>query len=182
MKKPISEKERLRKVEVVDHDASWKTIFRHESSAISKILGSNLIAAHHIGSTAISFIKAKPIIDILLVVKDLEQLDNSNDAMRKFQYEPMGEYGIVGRRFYFKDNNNVRAFHVHAFQKGNTEIDRHLNFIRYLQDHPDIAKEYSLLKENLAKQFPNDIQSYLDGKNDFVKNIDSVIIAKNKCK
>lgn len=172
IKKPICEKERIRKVEVVDHNPAWKIIYKDEANAISNILGNILIAAHHIGSTALSSIKAKPIIDILLVVKELDQLDHKNDVMQALHYEPMGEYGIAGRRFYFKDQNGARVFHVHAFQEGNSEINRHLNFIAYLKNHPNIAAQYSLLKENLAKQFPNDIKSYVEGKNDFVKKVD----------
>jgi GrpB-like predicted nucleotidyltransferase (UPF0157 family) len=174
----ISKKERTRKVEVVAYDPHWETLFQSEKTSIAQAVGNNFIAAHHIGSTAIPFIKAKPIIDILLVVKNINRLDDVNEKMIAMDYEPMGEYGIAGRRFYFKVVNGARLFHVHAFQAGNSEIQRHLSFVEYLLDHPDIASQYSSLKEELAKCFPYDIESYVNGKNNFIKNIEAQARAK----
>lgn len=168
----IPKNEPARKIEVVAHDPHWKMLFQTEAASIVQNLGENILRIHHIGSTAIPAIKAKPIIDILLVVKSLTQLDNSDDKMIALGYEPMGENGITGRRFYQKIINGVRKYHIHAFEEENPEIQRHLDFINYLLAHPDIAEQYSTLKEQLAKRFPTDIGNYINGKRTFIENID----------
>ena len=88
-----------------------------------------VVALHHIGSTSIPGIFAKPIIDILLEVSDLEKLDKQSHALVALGYERLGEFGIVGRRYFRKNSaSGIRTHHVHAFQTGNAEIERHLAF------------------------------------------------------
>ena len=68
----------MRKVEVIPHDRLWQSLFKAESQQLSIAFGDNAIAIHHIGSTAIETIYAKPIIDILIEVKDLNKVDDRN--------------------------------------------------------------------------------------------------------
>lgn len=128
------------------------------------------MAIHHIGSTAIPNIYAKPIIDILVEAKNLTQVDTRNAAMATLGYEAMGEFGIAGRRYFRKhDAAGVRTHHVHVFEQGSPESDRHLAFRDYLIAHPDEAHQYSQLKRSLANQYPDDRESYMDGKDSFIK-------------
>ncbi|MGB6017650.1 MAG: GrpB family protein [Nodosilinea sp.] len=88
-------------------------------------------------------------------------------------YEAMGEFGLSGRRYFRKDNaKGDRTHHVHAFQAGSSEIDRHLAFRDFMITHPDCAQQYSDLKRALAAQYPEDIDSYMDGKDEFVKSME----------
>ncbi len=162
----------MRLVEVVPHDRSWRIQFAHESIAIAHTLGKNTIAVHHIGSTAIPGIYAKPIVDFLVEVREIAIVDPFNSAMQTLGYEAMGEFGIPGRRYFRKDINGVRTHHVHTFEIGSPQIDRHLNFRDYMIAHSEEAKRYSDLKRDLAKQFPTDIEGYMDGKDAFIKAID----------
>lgn len=162
----------MRFVEVVPHDRAWRIIFAHESIAIAHTLGRNTIAVHHIGSTAIPGIYAKPIVDFLVEVREIAIVDQFNLAMQTLGYQAMGEFGIEGRRFFRKDTNGIRTHHVHTFETESPQIDRHLNFRDYLIAHPEDAKHYSDLKRDLAKQFPTDIEAYMDGKDAFIKAID----------
>ena len=114
-------------VKVVAHDPAWKIDFQVERQHIDRVLGDIVVCLHHIGSTAIPGIFAKPIIDILLEVDDIVRLDDMSSAMAQLGYEAMGEFGIPGRRYFRKDNaSGVRTHHVHAFAQGSTEIERHL--------------------------------------------------------
>jgi GrpB-like predicted nucleotidyltransferase (UPF0157 family) len=140
---------------------------------VARCLGKNVVATHHIGSTSIPGIFAKPIIDILVEVADIATVDSCNEAMELAGYVSMGEFGIPGRRYFRKDDaNGVRSHYVHAFQSGDPELARHLGFRDFMLAHPDIAREYSDLKRALALVHPNDIDAYVDGKDAFIKRVD----------
>jgi len=160
-----------RRLGVVSYNPNWKDIYKEESEKIKNVLSDIIIDIHHIGSTAIPGIKTKPVIDILVEVKDIEAVDQYNNTMEELGYEGMGEYGITKRRF-FKKGGNKRTHHIHIFQAGNEEIKRHINFKEYLIAHPDKAREYSELKEKLVNKYTYDVENYTNGKNDFIKEID----------
>ncbi|BAY11354.1 GrpB family protein [Calothrix sp. NIES-2098] len=159
------------KVEVVPHDPTWRIKFEHESKLVALALGENVIAIHHIGSTAIPYIYAKPIIDMLVEVKDIAKVEPQNSQMAVLGYIAMGEFGLPGRRFFRKhDENGKRTHHVHAFEANFSELQRHLAFRDYMIAHPEEAHIYSELKRQLAKQYPEDINGYMDGKDGFIKD------------
>jgi GrpB-like predicted nucleotidyltransferase (UPF0157 family) len=160
-----------RRAEVVSYNSNWGEMYKKESGKIKNILNDIIIDIHHIGSTAIPGIKAKPVIDILVEVKNIEEVDKYNHKMKELGYEVMGEYGIPKRRFFRKGGNN-RTHHLHIFQVGNEEIERHINFKEYLISHPDKGQEYSKLKEKLVNRFTFDVENYTNGKSDFIKEID----------
>lgn len=162
-----------RKVIVVPHDPNWQRAFLAESQHLAIALGENIVNIYHIGSTSIPIIYAKPIIDILIEVKDLAKVDDRDREIESLDYIGMGEHGIVGRRFFRKDNaEGMRTHHIHIFETGSPQIDRHLAFRDHLISHPETALEYSKLKQQLAQKYPNDIQSYMDGKAEFISEID----------
>ncbi len=163
----------MRKVEVVPHNPKWRDTFLAESKHIVDALGDNIVAIHHIGSTAIPSIYAKPIIDLLVELKDITKVDEQNSAMESLGYEVMGEYGIPGRRYFRKHNQaGIRTHHVHAFEIGSEEIERHLAFRDYMIAHPEEAYKYSELKRQLAREHPHNIDGYMDGKDGFIKEMD----------
>jgi len=157
---------------VVPHDPKWHRFFEQEAVLIHQIWDSQVDAVHHIGSTAIPGIFAKPIIDILVVVKSIAVMDGLNPAIAAVGYEPMGEYGIPGRRFFRKGDDEHRSHHIHAFQVGHPDISRHLNFRDYMRAHPEDARAYSDLKRSLALQFPHNIEGYMDGKDALIREMD----------
>ena len=137
---------------------------------IQRALGDIVANLHHIGSTAIPNIFAKPIIDILLEVDDLAELDDRSSAMKELGYEAMGEYGISGRRYFSKDNAaRIRTHQVHAFEAKSPGVERHLAFCDYMIAHPAEAQIYGELKRRLARAHPDDIEAYMDGKDAYVK-------------
>lgn len=163
----------MRRVEVVPHDPKWRIDFEAESKQITNMMGENVVAVHHIGSTAISRIYAKPIIDILVEVKDLLKVDGQNSLMESLGYELMGEFGISGRRYFRKNNEaGVRTHHIHIFETSSQQVKRHLNFRDYMITHPDDAQRYSELKCKLAREYPTNIDDYMDGKDEFIREID----------
>lgn len=100
-------------------------------------------------------------------------VDQHNLAMEKLGYTVMGEFGIIDRRFFLRNNPaGIWTHHVHVFAIDSPQIQRHLAFRDYLIAHPDQAQEYSDLKRDLAWQYPQDINKYMDGKDGFIKEID----------
>jgi GrpB-like predicted nucleotidyltransferase (UPF0157 family) len=161
-----------RVIEVVPYNPEWPNLFLAESEDIRRVFGDEIVAIHHIGSTAIPGIKAKPIVDLLGAVQDINRVNRFNPAMIDLGYEPLGEYGIPGRRYFRKDTHGVRSHHVHVFQVGHPEIDRHIDFRDYLRHNRKDADAYSQLKESLAQQYRLDPQGYSDAKSTFIQEID----------
>lgn len=162
----------LRKVEVVAPDARWPALYQEEAAKLAPLLGEELVAIHHIGSTSIPGMPAKPIIDLLVEVRDIEAIDAYNDGMRRLGYQPKGENGIPLRR-YFNKGGAERTHHVHVFQTGSDHVTRHVAFRDYLTSHPEDAKRYADLKIELARRFPSDINAYIEGKDALVKELEA---------
>ena len=161
------------KVEVVPHDPQWRDAFEAEAKHVAAALGENVVAIHHIGSTAIPNIYAKPVVDLLVEVRDIAEVDGRSSLMESLGYEVMGEYGIPGRRYFRKDNREgIRTHHVHAFEAGSAEVSRHLAFRDYMIAHPGDAQRYSELKRKLAAEHPQSPDGYMDGKDGFIKEMD----------
>ena len=155
------------------HNPDWTRQFQLEAARVTSALGSTAVDVHHIGSTAIPGIYAKPVLDLLLVVDSVTALDNKQSAIEALGYEARGEYGIPGRRFYRRDNaDSDRTHQIHAFETGSPQIARHLAFRDYMIAHPDAAQAYSDLKRELAAKHPNDIEAYMDGKDAFIQEVD----------
>lgn len=92
--------------------------------------------------------------------------------MAELGYQTMGENGIPQRRF-FQKGGDERTHHVHVFPAGSEHIVRHIAFKEYMKE----AKAYNRLKISLAKQFPNDIQAYIKGKEAFVRETEKKALA-----
>ena len=161
-----------RKIEVVDYRPEWETMFKEESKKIKKILGKNCVGVYHIGSTSVKGLPAKPIIDIMPVVKDISLVDAHNGEFEALGYECRGEFGIPGRRFFAKGGDN-RTHHIHIFEQSNqADIQRHIAVQDYLNAHSDTAAEYAALKKKLAAEFPFDNDGYCDGKEEYMKSLE----------
>ncbi|TDY42357.1 GrpB-like predicted nucleotidyltransferase (UPF0157 family) [Alicyclobacillus sacchari] len=171
----------MRRVEVTPYSGDWVRMYEEEVEKLRHVFGVQFVAIYHIGSTAVPGLDAKPIIDIMPVVRDISLVDEYNQLMRDIGYEPKGENGIPGRRYFQKGGDN-RTHHVHVFQVGSLHIRRHLAFRDYLRKHPNEAREYGELKRKLAQAFPNDIGSYIQGKESLVVKIEDLALQGYKDK
>lgn len=153
----------VRRVVILPYDSGWKCRFEKAASEVKEVFGKECIEIHHIGSTAVEGLAAKPIIDLMPVVRSIENIDFFNDKMEELGYIAYGENGLPGRR-YFQKGGDERTHHVHVYQEGNEEIRRHLAFRDYLRTHTEEAKKYGALKEKLALEYPLNIEAYINGK------------------
>ncbi len=160
---------------VVPHHPDWAQEFEREAERLRAILGPEIVAIHHFGSTAIPRLPAKPIIDALVEVRDIERIDACNTLLIEHGYAPKGEFGLPRRRFFAKDAAGLRTHNIHVFQVGEARYELVLR--DYLLAHPVEAQAYGRLKEDLHRQFPNDLNAYIAGKNAFVKALTQRAVA-----
>lgn len=165
-------------VVLADHSKGWADEFRAETSRLKVVLGSNLAAVHHIGSTSVPGLLAKPIIDIMGEVKSLEGCDDASAQMELLGYEVMGAHGISGRRYYRKFNSaRQRTHHLHVFEQGAHAVLRHLALRDYLIAHRDVADDYAALKRKLTAIDNGDWDMYVSGKDRFIKDAEARALA-----
>lgn len=169
------------KVQLVPYNPSWPAVAEEESNFLATALGGNLVAIHHIGSTAISGIAAKPIIDLMPVVRDLAVLDQNRRSVEDLGYGWRGEYGLPGRRYCIKDDpqSGHRLFQLHCYQDGSPAVDRHLAFRDCLRRDPALAKEYEAEKRRCQVLHPHDSHAYTDCKSDWIKRVERAAVRKS---
>jgi GrpB-like predicted nucleotidyltransferase (UPF0157 family) len=159
-----------------EYSPDWPDRFAREAEALNLILGEEFVCIHHIGSTAVPGLAAKPIIDLLPVVLNVNRIDA---LARKFEaagYKAWGEYGLQGRRYFTKDNGEHRAHNVHIFQKDNPDIERHLAFVAYLRSHEQARHDYAQLKREVYARHPADIDAYNLGKDAWIKRVEVIAV------
>ena len=176
-----------RRIELVDYREAWPRLFEEEAARLRGAFGGELLELHHVGSTSIPGVKAKPIIDSLAVVKDIGIVHTFDEPLIKLGYRPRGECldnpapGTPGRFYFSKDSGSLRTHQLHVCQKGHSEIDKMLAFRDFLRAHADRADAYSLLKEHVAEQNRYDIVGYIKGKEEFINTAITLAVEwKNK--
>ena len=165
-------------IEVVPPDATvWRAAFAREARLLEHVFGDALVAIHHVGSTSISGLPAKPIIDVLVVLLETVTIARFSSAMEGLGYRVRGECldaqvpGTPGRFYFSKDQDGRRTHHTHVCAIGHVEITDKLTFRDYLRAHPDRAAEYGALKQDLARRYRRDNIGYMHGKDAFIRTV-----------
>lgn len=159
-----------RTAEVVPYDPGWPRRFEATAAALRAALGVNVLAVHHIGSTAVPGLAAKPILDVLPVVADLGAVDRAEAAMAAAGFSARGENGLAGRRYFVRATGGRRTDHVHVYADGDAAIARHLAVRDFLRAHPDEAARYGALKTALASTDESS-ERYAAAKEPFVADL-----------
>lgn len=162
----------MKSVVLCEHDSGWAPRYEAEARSLRRALGDVAVEVHHVGSTAVAGLPAKPIVDILLVATGLDALDGCRAALETLGFRWRGEYGIALRRYL--DRPDARAplgktCHVHAFAAGHPEIARHLRFRDALRASPELREAYGALKRALAARHADDRARYQEGKAAFIE-------------
>jgi len=157
-------------MDVSEYSEKWPFLYEEAAAQLRELLGTELVRSHHIGSTSVPGLAAKPIIDILLEVRSIDGLDAYDASMRDLGYEPKGEFGIPGRR-YFPKGGDRRTHHVHAFALGDPHVKKHLAFRDYLRAHPQAVAEYASIKKAASAAHATDPEGYMAFKHVFVEQM-----------
>jgi len=154
-------------VKLVPHDKQWAEVFKTEREILLKSLGDSVVDIQHIGSTSISGMDAKPIIDMSAGVRRLKDADTLVRPLHRLGYK---FYRKFGRQVLFaKGPDEKRTHYLHVMRYKGAKWNSDLLFRTYLRSHIQRAKVYADLKSRLAKQYPNDREKYTAGKNRFIK-------------
>jgi GrpB-like predicted nucleotidyltransferase (UPF0157 family) len=163
-------------VRLVAYDPDWPRQAQ-ERIARLRVLEPVLVAAHHIGSTSVPGLIAKPIIDLMPLVGDLASLDRERGQVEALGYRWHGEYGIPGRRYCTADIGGLRVAQLHFFAMGDPGAKRHLAFRDYLRAHSGIAAAYAAEKRRARDLHPGDHQAYGGEKQAWIDRIDAAALA-----
>lgn len=168
------------KVELEPHDPRWIGMALVEGERLKSALGDNLLIVHHVGSTSIPDIHAKPVIDLMPVVASLDRLDAAQAEIEALGYRWWGEFGLPGRRYCNLDDpaTGKRRIQLHCYQNGNREIARHLAFRDYLRLHPEIAAQYEAEKMRCRNLNPDDSHAYSECKSDWIRRVEAKAMAE----
>lgn len=149
------------------HQDCWENWYAEEKASLRKIIP-QAIRINHIGSTAISSIWAKPIIDILVEIPKECDLEAVNGLLIKNGYTCMsqGAARLSFNKGYTENGFSEKVFHLHLRYPGDND---ELYFRDYLIEHPDIAHEYEKMKLALWNEFEHDRDGYTNAKTAFIR-------------
>ena len=158
-----------RAIVVVPYRQDWPETFRLHAARISAALGDGALQIEHIGSTAVPGLAAKPIVDVLVVVRDSADEDSYLPAMER------AGYGLRVREPAFEEHRMLRTaerdVHVHVLSAGSPEIGRYIRFRDALRATPFLRARYQALKQALAAQDMADMNAYAEAKSEMVEAI-----------
>lgn len=157
-------------VEVKAYDPEWPETFEQIRAVVWPVVQHASMSMEHIGSTSVPGLSAKPVIDACIVVASRRDLPFVVKALAKIGYEHRGDLGVPDREA-FKQPATLPKHHLYASHRHSLSLKNHIGLRNYLRAHSDAALEYGELKERLAKQFPDDMDSYIAGKTEFIVSI-----------
>ncbi len=167
-------------VSIAPYDPAWPRAFAAEKAHLLASLPHDLIGrVEHFGSTAVPGLAAKPIIDMLVEVTDLEATRTRIVPILEgqgYEYLWRPTHGDDGPPFYAwfikRDAiTAVRTHHIHMVEPSFAEHWRRLLFRDFLSAHPEVARDYEALKRRLAADHPNDRVAYTRGKTTFIETV-----------
>jgi GrpB-like predicted nucleotidyltransferase (UPF0157 family) len=176
--------ERIRRVSredvaIVPYDPAWPEAFLREKEHLLAVLPSRLVRRiEHYGSTAVPGLAAKPVVDVLVEVSDLTEVRERVVPLleqQSYEYFWRPTHGDNGPPWYAwfikRDQHGTRTHHIHMVERQHKEHWDRLLFRDYLIERPDLAREYTGLKQRLASEFPNDRTAYTRGKTEFIVQV-----------
>ncbi len=156
-------------VRIVVYDHAWPKRFEQERVALDDAIGGWVVGGiHHVGSTAVPDLDAKPVIDILAGVADLNGSRPCFDRLARLRYVYF-PYRSDEMHWFCKPSPSRRTHHLHLVPTGSPRFHDELAFRDYLRTHLDVAREYGTLKHRLAVEFRHDREAYTDAKADFIR-------------
>jgi GrpB-like predicted nucleotidyltransferase (UPF0157 family) len=151
---------------VVEYDPTWPDRFAALASRMRPILEGICLRVEHVGSTAVTGLAAKPIIDLDVVV----QQASVAEAIRRLGtigYDHQGDLGIPGREA-FRSPAGEPRHHLYVLEEGSAELHRHIEFRDALRADSTLRDQYAALKRSLARQHQHDRAAYTDAKSAFI--------------
>jgi GrpB-like predicted nucleotidyltransferase (UPF0157 family) len=158
-------------IRIVPYDQAWPTAFERERTILGRALGPSVTGGiHHVGSTAVPGLPAKPIIDILVGIEDLESARGHIKRLAALEYV-YASYRVDEMVWFCKPDPSARTHHLHLIPTSSERFRAELAFRDYLRQHAECAEAYAKLKGELAVRFEHDREAYTEAKADFVRQV-----------
>ena len=168
-------------ITIADYTPEWAAVFAELQAIYALQLGSLARAIHHVGSTSVPGLAAKPIIDIDIVIDDTSQLNEVSNRLTPLGYFHRGNLGITDREAFGRISDYVplvgeserrwMKHNLYVCPKDSISLRNHLALRDYLRAHPDAAADYGALKRRLANEYTYNIDLYIEGKTSFITTI-----------
>jgi len=163
---------KTQKVNVIPYDKSWSSDFEKIRDEIENAIGDLIIGIEHVGSTSVEGMSAKPCIDIDVIINDYGIFDAVAAGLKSIGYIHEGDIGIKDREaFRYSKKPHLKNHHLYVCPKDSAELRRHLTFRDFLKSNPEAQRKYSLIKEQAAKLFPDDIDKYIQYKSPCIEKL-----------
>ena len=161
-----------RRIIVIPYNEQWQTDFETIKQHLLSVVKNIIIGIEHIGSTSVEGLSAKPIIDIDIVIKDYSVFDTVVERLATLGYIHEGNLGIKDREaFDYKGDADLPKHHLYVCPEFSEELHRHIAFRDYLRNNPEAVQQYSRVKEEGARLFPDSIDDYIAYKSPCIDEI-----------
>ena len=158
-------------IRIVPFDREWPVRFERERAALTDAIGEWVAGGvHHVGSTAVPGLAAKPVVDILVGVRSLEESRACFARLGELEYLYF-PYRSEEMHWFCKPNPSRRTHHLHLVPTDGRRFREELAFREYLRAHADVAEEYGELKCRLAEKFRHDREAYTEAKGEFIRGV-----------
>jgi GrpB-like predicted nucleotidyltransferase (UPF0157 family) len=159
-------------VRLVPHQRAWADLFRQEAERLRAALGYQVVCIEHVGSTSVPGLHAKPILDMVVAVRDMTNARFFEEAIAPLGYVHRPEHDMPGRLYFVKSTEDDKAtHHLNITELGTECWFTHVAFRDYLRAWPETMAEYRELKQDLARRHQQDRPAYLAGKRPFIARI-----------
>jgi GrpB-like predicted nucleotidyltransferase (UPF0157 family) len=170
-----------RKYTLQEYDLNWQNKFEKIKILLSYIFKEKALKIEHVGSTSIVGMKAKPLIDVLVIIKKIESFYEEKEKMIIAGYEWGEEYiGPNTLIFYKVAHDGSKTENIHVCEHGSSHEKRFLVMRAFFRAFPEKAKEYSELKEKNFNLYPNNYPAYVEAKDAFLGRIEQESYEWNK--
>ncbi len=154
---------------LVPHNSEWKMAFRKLEHVYKDVLGELLLSVEHVGSTAIEGIRAKPILDIDLVIENYSTFSEVNQRLESLGYQHNGDQGIPQREAFKRTDEKVPYWssgcswmdhHLYVCPTNSRELRRHIVFRDFLNHHGESRIQYEAIKKEIESRSRSDRKIY----------------------
>lgn len=160
-----------RKYSLFEYDPNWISKFNSIKELLLKVFGDKALRIEHVGSTSVQGMKAKPLIDVLVVVEKLEPFEKEKELMTKAGYEWHYYPDPEGLTFSKFGSDGEKLEGIHMCEESSLWVRQFIVVRDYLRAHPKKAKEYSELKQKIIEIYPNDYPAYRKAKAPFLEQL-----------
>lgn len=155
---------------ITDYDVRWPRLYEAEAKRLRPIFGDVCVEIHHVGSTAVEGLVAKPELDILVVVSDSSHLNCWQNELLRMKYRRGGDL-MEGHHFFKRDKGGVRTHKLHICLSGHSQIGRMVGIRDHLRGNPCDRQAYAELKLRLERENRTGIAEYLGAKAPFLDEL-----------